>query len=151
MNRRVPSLILAIVIAVALVVFLPRALQRKAAVPAPVSTAAGELEAPEDAEAPAVEGIGFRSDDSAEDHYGKHGREFGKITIVQYVGLAQTLRDRPTSDQVIEEVRADGVVTRFDRASGAFLAFDLDGTIRTFFKPSDGEAYFRRQLTSDPE
>ena len=46
---------------------------------------------------------------------------------------------------MIEATRADGVVTRFDRDSGAFIAFDPDGTIRTFFKPRDGEAYFRRQ------
>lgn len=151
MNRRAPIITLAILIAVALAVFLPQVVQRRAAVPAPATTSVGVGEAPEDAGAPEVEGIGFRSDDSAEDHYRKHGREFGTITIVQYVGLAQTLRDHPTSAQVIEGVRADGVVTRFDRSSGAFLAFDLDGTIRTFFKPSDGEAYFRRQLAREPE
>ena len=46
----------------------------------------------------------------------------------------------------IEDIRRnDGTVSRFDRAIGAFLAFNRDGTIRTFFKPNDGEAYFRRQ------
>jgi pyocin large subunit-like protein len=37
------------------------------------------------------------------------------------------------------------VITRFDRASGGFVAFDGDGVIRTFFAPNDGERYFRRQ------
>ena len=46
----------------------------------------------------------------------------------------------------LEAVRTDGVVTRFDRAQGAFLAFDRDRTIRTFFHPNDGERYFQRQL-----
>jgi pyocin large subunit-like protein len=46
---------------------------------------------------------------------------------------------------VLELVRADGVITRFDRASGAFLAFEQDGVIRTFFIPNAGERYFRRQ------
>ena len=46
---------------------------------------------------------------------------------------------------LLEEVRDDGRITRFDRTSGAFLAFDRDGIIRTFFRPNDGEAYFRRQ------
>ena len=32
-----------------------------------------------------------------------------------------------------------------DRSTGAFVAFDADSTIRTFFKPNDGEAYFERQ------
>jgi len=46
----------------------------------------------------------------------------------------------------IEELRRpDGTTSRFDRSSGAFIAFNSDGTIRTFFKPNDGEAYFRRQ------
>jgi len=42
-------------------------------------------------------------------------------------------------------VRADGVITRFDRKTGAFLAFNPDLIIRTYFKPNDGERYFRRQ------
>ena len=46
---------------------------------------------------------------------------------------------------MLELRRPDGSVSRFDRASGAFLAFDADGTIRTFFKPNDGERYFERQ------
>jgi pyocin large subunit-like protein len=38
------------------------------------------------------------------------------------------------------------VITRFDRRGGEFLAFERDLTIRTFFRPNDGEAYFDRQL-----
>jgi len=60
--------------------------------------------------------------------------------------MAQELRDRPADDSVLEAVRGDGVVTRFDRKNGAFLAFNRDRIIRTFFKPNDGESYFRRQL-----
>lgn len=80
------------------------------------------------------------------EHYDKHGREFGSVTIHEYLLMAQELRDRQADNVVIEAVRDDGVVTRFDRESGAFLAFNPDRTIRTFFKPNDGEAYFRRQL-----
>ena len=46
---------------------------------------------------------------------------------------------------MLETVRRDGVTTRFDRQTGAFVAFNRDGTIRTFFKPNDGERYYRRQ------
>jgi pyocin large subunit-like protein len=45
---------------------------------------------------------------------------------------------------VLETVRADRVATRFDRQTGAFIAFNPNGTIRTFFKPNDGERYYRR-------
>jgi pyocin large subunit-like protein len=55
------------------------------------------------------------------------------------------LRDTPAGGDVLEAVRDDGVVTRFDRASGAFIAFDASGVIRTFFRPRDGERYFHRQ------
>ena len=56
---------------------------------------------------------------------------------------AQSLRDRPAGGEVLEAVRRDGVITRFDRRRGDFLAFDRDRTIRTFFRPNDGEAYLR--------
>lgn len=89
--------------------------------------------------------IGFATVQKLGDHYKKHGREFGEITRKEYLRLAQTLRDRPAGGEILEAVRRDGVVTRFDRKSGAFLACNPDGTIRTFFKPTDGERYFRRQ------
>jgi hypothetical protein len=95
--------------------------------------------------------IGFRTPDLLAEHYRKHGREFGPINIDEYLVRAQTLRDRPASGDVLEAVRADGVTTRYDRVSGAFLAFNRDGTIRTFFRPNSGEAYYRRQLTRREE
>jgi pyocin large subunit-like protein len=92
-------------------------------------------------------GIGFRSADRLAEHYAKHGREFGAISQAEYLRRAQALRDAPLSDSVLEIRRADGVVSRFDRATGSFIAFDPDGTIRTFFRPNDGENYFRRQAS----
>ncbi len=89
--------------------------------------------------------IGFASREKLAEHYQKHGREFGFITIEEYLRQAQSLRDRPVGGNVLETVRADGVVTRFDRASGAFIAFEADGTIRTYFRPNAGENYFLRQ------
>ena len=88
--------------------------------------------------------IGFRSATKLHDHYVKHGREFGSITEAQYLAMAQTLRDAPLSASVLEATQVGGTLSRFDRDTGAFMAFDTDLTIRTFFKPNDGEAYFRR-------
>ncbi|HNQ02335.1 MAG TPA: hypothetical protein PKN59_08590 [Syntrophales bacterium] len=90
--------------------------------------------------------IGFASRQKLVEHYEKHGREFGPITLEQYLRKAQELRDRPAGGPVLESLRPDGVTTRFDRASGDFIAFNRDGTIRTYFRPADGEAYFQRQL-----
>lgn len=92
---------------------------------------------------------GFRTRSLLFEHYRKHGREFGDITVEQYLGLARELRDRAPGRGMLELVRRDGVVTRFDQRSGAFLAFDPDGTIRTFFRPRAGERYFRRQASRE--
>ncbi|MCX5835003.1 MAG: hypothetical protein NTV99_10940 [Deltaproteobacteria bacterium] len=89
--------------------------------------------------------IGFASRQKWIDHYQKHGREFGSISREQYLLKAQELRDRPAGGNILEHVRRDGMITRFDRATGDFIAFNADGVIRTYFRPNDGEAYFRRQ------
>lgn len=90
-------------------------------------------------------GPGFRSRRQFEEHFAKHGREFGNVTAEQYLHLAQELRDAPSGGPILQIVKPDGIVTRFDRRSGAFGAYNPDRTIRTFFKPNDGERYFRRQ------
>ncbi len=91
--------------------------------------------------------VGFHSRERLKDHFHKHGREFHCATAEDYLRLAQALRDRPVGGDVREMVRADGVVCRYDRASGAFIAFGADGVIRTFFRPNDGERYFERQAS----
>ena len=91
-------------------------------------------------------GIGFRSRARLDEHFSKHGREFGARSPGEYLALAQRLRDCPADDGVLEGLRPDGVTVRYDRATGAFLAFEGDRTIRTFFKPRRGEEYFRRQM-----
>ena len=94
---------------------------------------------------------GFRDKAHFDEHFAKHGGEFAGLSKAQYLAAAQTLRDARAGGDVLEIVRAsDGVVSRFDKRSGAFLAFDRDGTIRTFFKPNDGEKYFRRQANRAP-
>lgn len=89
--------------------------------------------------------VGFRSRQRLDEHFAKHGGEFGAITRAVYLRHAQRLRDAPVGGDILELRRGDGTLARFDRASGAFLAFDDDGIIRTYFKPNDGERYFRRQ------
>lgn len=90
-------------------------------------------------------GPGFRSQKQFNEHYAKHGTEFGNITKQEYLEKAQQLRDAPLSPNILEAIRNDKVVTRFDRKQGYFGAYNPDRTIRTFFVPNDGERYFRRQ------
>jgi pyocin large subunit-like protein len=112
------------------------------AAPSPASAAAA---APTARQAEARPSVGFRTPRALAEHFDKHGAEFRAATPRQYLALAQALRDRPAGGGVLELVRDDGVITRFDRASGAFIAFERDGVIRTFFIPNDGERYFQRQ------
>jgi pyocin large subunit-like protein len=89
--------------------------------------------------------VGFVDQRRLDEHYDKHGAEFGNITRQDYLHQAQLLRDAEVAGPVLQTVRGDGVTTRFDRQTGAFIAFNKNGTIRTFFKPNDGERYYRRQ------
>lgn len=136
---------------VALALWLNQAINRPSApppAPPPAPAAQPTAAGPEAAPAPAAETspVGFRDGERLAEHFRKHGAEFGAITEAEYLRRAQWLRDRPAGGEILEGRRADGVVTRFDRGAGAFLAFDPDLTIRTYFRPNDGEAYFRRQL-----
>ncbi len=96
--------------------------------------------------------VGFTSRRSWESHYEKHGHEFGSIDADEYLARAKALRDAPLSADILEHLRAaDGVYCRFHKKSGGFIAYHDDKTIRTFFRPNDGEAYYRRQLDRLPE
>jgi hypothetical protein len=95
-------------------------------------------------------GIGFASRQRLVEHYEKHGGEFPGLSMDAYLLAAQSLRDQSVSRDVLEARRKDGVITRFDRRDGSFLAVNRDRTIRTFFRPNDGESYFRRQAARAP-
>jgi pyocin large subunit-like protein len=90
-------------------------------------------------------GPGFRSRAQFDEHFQKHGSEFGNISQSEYLRLAQDLRDAPVGGPILELKRQDGQFSRFDRRHGYFGAYNPDRTIRTFFIPNDGERYFERQ------
>ena len=90
-------------------------------------------------------GPGFRSPAQLDEHYAKHGSEFGHISKQEYLGLAQELRDTPAGGPILEARRSNGEFSRFDRRHGYFGAYNPDRTIRTFFIPNDGARYFYRQ------
>jgi len=113
---------------------------------APAAPGAGAVAPSASATAITHPEIGFHSHARLAEHFAKHGAEFGAASPEDYLRLVQTLRDRPAGGDVLEQRRGDGTLCRFDRRSGAFLAFDPDLTIRTFFRPNDGERYFQRQL-----
>lgn len=92
--------------------------------------------------------IGFGSERALTEQFRRHGREFGKVSREEFLLMAQDLRDRPLDMKILEAVRRDGVITRFDRRTKAFVAFERNLILLQFFKPADGERYFQRQLRS---
>ena len=154
--NRAHALTLGVLAALVIAVTVPRSLHHvPPTVPPPGAATSAAPPAPsrnaaESAARATHPGIGFHSYERLAEHFRSHGRDFGARDAAVYLTLAQALRDRAAHGDVLELRRADGVITRFDRASGAFIAFDADLTIRTFFKPRDGEAYFRRQAERDP-
>jgi pyocin large subunit-like protein len=92
-------------------------------------------------------GPGFRSRAQLDEHYAKHGAEFGAINEGEYLRLAQELRDARPGGPILEARRPNGEFSRFDRRHGYFGAYNRDGTIRTFFIPNNGERYFQRQAS----
>ena len=95
----------------------------------------------------AAAGPGFRTRRQFDEHYAKHGREFGNISQQEYLLRAQALRDAPAGGAILEARTPDGIVSRFDRRTGSFGAYNPDRTIRTFFIPNAGERYFHRQAS----
>lgn len=87
---------------------------------------------------------GFRTEHLLQDHYDRHGHEFGAITRHQYLHLAQQLRDSHVGKDILESKRPDAII-RFDRRHGYFGVYETDGTIRTFFIPPDGIRFFERE------
>ena len=47
-------------------------------------------------------GPGFRSRAQMDEHYAKHGAEFGHISEAEYLRLAQELRDAPVGGPILE-------------------------------------------------
>lgn len=128
-------LLMAALAAVAIFAYWTHTAERGTRAPAP-DTASAQTSAA---------GVGFVDSRRLDEHFEKHGAEFGHITKQDYLRQAQLLRDAKVGGPVQETVRADRVSTRYDRETGAFIAFNPNGTIRTFFKPNDGERYYRRQ------
>lgn len=76
--------------------------------------------------------------------YKKHRKEFGKISIEQYVKRAYDLSNRKSKD--IKEIKLkDGRHYKYDTKTNEFLLVE-NNRVTTFFKPASGTAYWERKL-----
>jgi len=81
-------------------------------------------------------------------HFVKHAAEWGagNISKTGYANRAQNLLGRDVGGDILGHVRANGDVLRYNAATNEFAAGAADGTIRTLFRPSDGMAYWLKQV-----
>ncbi len=81
---------------------------------------------------------------SLPDHFARHGSDFGARSADEYALLAWQFLQRAKHDGLPAKEDGGGTLRIFDPRSGAFGAYNRDGTTKTFFKPGS-RSYFDRQ------
>lgn len=85
----------------------------------------------------------FRKAEYLQEHFVKHGAEFGYASAEEYLAGANRVI---ASADVLHKLEAeDGDDVYYLEATNEFVIVSTDGFLRTYFKPEDGKAYFDRQ------
>ena len=82
--------------------------------------------------------------DSLPDHFARHGADFGARNADDYAAQAASFRLRAKAEGLPAKRDTDGSLRIYDPATGAFGAYNANGTTRTYFKPGSVD-YFERQ------
>lgn len=85
----------------------------------------------------------FRNETLWEEHFNKHGSEFGYKSKEEYLKGANEVINSSTSKHKTES--EDGDEIYYDEDKNEIVFISSDGYIRTYFKPSDGINYYNRQ------
>lgn len=85
----------------------------------------------------------FRNERLLDDHFIKHGSEFGYSTKEEYLEGANKVINSPSS--LHKQEGEDGDDIYYDEKSNEIVFVSEDGYIRTYFKPSEGINYYNRQ------
>lgn len=78
------------------------------------------------------------------DHFTRHGGDFQAKNAEEYARLAWEFLERGRREGLPAKVDDRKTLRVFDPKSGAFAAYNADGTTKTFFKPQS-QNYFERQ------
>jgi hypothetical protein len=89
---------------------------------------------------------GFAAGRLAE-HFRKHAAEWAPpiSSEAAYLRQASDLLSFPPGGSILQKVRPNGDILRYNTATNEFASMASDGTIRTFFRPTDGINYWNRQ------
>lgn len=79
---------------------------------------------------------GFASQSQLLDYFARHGSDFGARTAAEYELQANSFLNGLRARGVLEKVRANGDIVRYNPATEEFGVVRADGTIRTYYKPN---------------
>jgi pyocin large subunit-like protein len=79
-----------------------------------------------------------------EDHFARHGADFGARSAEEYTRLAKEFGERARRGELLVKIDDDGTRRVFEAKTGTFAAYNDDWTTKTFFKPRSRD-YFARQ------
>ena len=80
-----------------------------------------------------------------QDHYERHGPDFRSASADDYARQAWEFLQRAKDEGLPAKLdESDGTLRVFDPKTGAFAAYNRDGTTKTYFKPGSPD-YFARQ------
>ncbi|SFS03992.1 zinc-ribbon domain containing protein [Anaeromicropila populeti] len=89
------------------------------------------------------DGYMFKSDSLLQEHFNKHGSEFGYTSTSQYESGANAVINSPEALHKTEAEDGDSVY--YIEETNEFVILSTEGYIRTYFKPEDGIEYYNRQ------
>lgn len=96
-----------------------------------------------DAEEETAVSYEFRDERSLQEHYDKHGAEFGYNSPEEYLEGANNVI---CAEGVLHKLEAeDGDDVYYLERTNEFVIISTKGYIRTYFKPDDGINYYNRQ------
>ena len=82
-------------------------------------------------------GSGARLADQAklDDHFARHGSDFGAKTTLEYQAQADRFLTASKPAGVLEKTRPNGDVVRYNPSTDEFGVVSSGGSIRTYYKP----------------
>lgn len=90
-----------------------------------------------------IHSLQFRNEKLFDDHFIKHGNEFGYSNKEEYLEGANRVINSPSS--LHKQEGEDGDDIYYDANKNEIVFVSKDGYIRTYFKPSEGIEYYNRQ------
>lgn len=109
----------------------------------PVQDEATEQATISEVEQTPVFAYNFRKAEYLQEHFEKHGAEFGYTTAEEYLAGANRVVASPEALHKLEAEDGDDVY--YLESTNEIVFVSTSGYLRTYFKPNDGKAYFDKQ------